>query len=348
MKTDCQECPTEEQMRNKQYNYCVIDADIIAYRSAAAVENTIYELYDQDGDLIQEFDSAASCKIHLEEAREFFNIDTSNWVRKSRKVYGDLDDAKKVCDNFCKFIEKTVKAGKYIYYLSGDKNFRKDVASVVEYKHARKSNEKPVHLKAIRQHLINKYGARVTPDCECDDAIACALYQSYERCGVDTDVCLVSIDKDLFGVAGCTYQFIKDEFKCTTELEANIWTGVQALMGDPTDSIPGLPDMPKEIRKQYDLGNYRGVGEKTARKYLEGCNSLQEIYTRILEAYKGHYGETYTYEDWRGNTVTKTYVELADEQLSLVYMMRKKGEIWPDYKKRIRLKTLEEIGLCGP
>jgi len=340
-----EECPTQEQMRNKTYKYCVIDADIIAYRSAAAVESTIYELYDGAGDLLQDFSSAASCKTYQEDARDILEIDTSDWVRKSRKVYGELEDAKTVCDNFCKAIEKNVKAGKYIYYLSGTNNFRKDIATVVEYKHARKSNEKPIHLNEVRQHLIDNYGARVTPDCECDDAIACALYQSYERCGVDTDVCLASIDKDLLGSVGIIYNFIKDEFYCITETEANIWTGVQALMGDPTDSIPGLPKFPEDIRKQYDLGNYKGVGEKTAKKYLEGCNSLQEVYTRILEAYRGHYGKTHTYKDWKGNTVTKTYVEMADEQLSLVYMMRKKGEIWTDYKKRIGLKTLEELTL---
>ena len=43
----------------------------------------------------------------------------------------------------------------YVLYLTGKGNFRKEYAVTAEYKGTRKDKEKPVHIQALRQHLID-------------------------------------------------------------------------------------------------------------------------------------------------------------------------------------------------
>ena len=60
----------------------------------------------------------------------------------------------------------------YRVYLTGKGNFRKDIAVTAPYKGNRKDKEKPVHLEAIRQYLIDDWSAIVTEGEEADDLIA--------------------------------------------------------------------------------------------------------------------------------------------------------------------------------
>jgi DNA polymerase-1 len=116
----------------------------------------------------------------------------------------------------------------------------------------------------------------ISPGYEADDIIA-TLSSRLER---DTSVRIVSGDKDLFQVVSDSTHvlrpgkggllddeidpaFLKDKYN----LAPPQFIDYQALRGDPTDNVPGVP----------------GVGEKTALKLMQQFGSLEAVYERLDE-----------------------------------------------------------------
>jgi len=152
----------------------------------------------------------------------------------------------------------------YQLYLTGKGNFRFDIAKTHPYKGTRSKKEKPIHYAAIRQHLIDYWKAEVVEGQEADDAIAQGQHASGYK-----DV-IVTIDKDLNGVPGKHYNFVKRlEYDITAE-EATRFFYSQILTGDTVDNIIGL----------------KGIGPKKAEKILEDCTTEREMYEACVAAYE--------------------------------------------------------------
>ena len=60
----------------------------------------------------------------------------------------------------------------YETYLTGKTNFRHDIAKSHPYKGNRSASEKPEHLGATREHMVNNWGAVVSVNEEADDLIS--------------------------------------------------------------------------------------------------------------------------------------------------------------------------------
>ena len=133
----------------------------------------------------------------------------------------------------------------YDLYLTGSTNFRFDYAVTAPYKGNRKS-EKPVHFKAIREHLLTKWGAILTVDEEADDAIAIAATLHGD------DSITVSLDKDFDQVKGWHYNFAKKDLYYVTEEEGLNFLYRQVLMGDAVDNIIGVRGIGKVQTPEYE------------------------------------------------------------------------------------------------
>ena len=147
----------------------------------------------------------------------------------------DLDQVLISTENFIKDMYRRVKLGKYIFFLTGEGNFRYDVAKRKPYKGNRADMEKPRHLLDVKGFLVEYYNAMICSGFEADDALAtCA-----SRYG--SSAVVMTIDKDLLQVPGYHYNFVKDErYFVSAEAGAyNLWK--QVITGDTTDNIPGLP-----------------------------------------------------------------------------------------------------------
>lgn len=175
-------------------------------------------------------------------------------------------------------------ASEYKLYLTGENNFRFDVATVVPYK-SKRNPEKPWHYKNVRVYM-ESLGAVVVDGMEADDAMAMDQ-------GENTIIC--TRDKDLRQVPGWHYgwelgaqpefalQYV-DELgkielldKKPKEVKG---TGLrffyaQLIIGDTVDTIPGLP----------------GKGAVFAYKLLDGLETEEEMFNAVLEAYEVKYGE---------------------------------------------------------
>lgn len=175
-----------------------------------------------------------------------------------------------------------------ILYLTGKNNFRHDIAKQQEYKGGRKA-VKPFHWKYIRSYLIAQWGAIVVDGMEADDALA--IEQTKRLHLKDTIIC--SRDKDLKQVPGYHYQWEcgkQGSFgpEWVDELgyiklkgpKKIVGCGLkffysQVLTGDSTDTYGGLP----------------GCGPIRAFAILNECNSDEEMYNVVLEAFTFKYGE---------------------------------------------------------
>lgn len=145
----------------------------------------------------------------------------------------------------------------YHVFLTGKGNFRNDIAVTAPYKGNRKEKEKPVHLEAIRQYLVENWNATISEDQEADDDIAIAA--------TDESI-IVSLDKDFKQVPCRHYNFNKQELTEVTEAEGLLFFYQQIIMGDRADNIMGV----------------HGIGEKKSLKLLEGLTEI-EMYNKCIE-----------------------------------------------------------------
>jgi hypothetical protein len=152
----------------------------------------------------------------------------------------------------------------YQGYLTGKGNFRYDIAVTTPYKGNRVS-EKPVHLQALRDHLVNSWGFIVVEGIEADDIVATKGTELKDKC------IIVGIDKDLDQIPGWHYNYRKKEKDYVTEFEGLTAFYTQILTGDRIDNIIGL----------------KGIGPVKAKRILEECTNENELYQAVLKAYEG-------------------------------------------------------------
>lgn len=148
----------------------------------------------------------------------------------------------------------------YECILTGSGNFRKQIYP--EYKANRKDKPKPKWLQDIREFLKENWNAQVTSGCEADDQLGVKQNEQ-------TIIC--SIDKDLLQIPGRHYNWVKSEFYNQTLLGGIRHFYEQLLQGDRGDNIPGLD----------------GIGPKKAQRFLEGCETEQDMFNLCLKLYKG-------------------------------------------------------------
>lgn len=186
-------------------------------------------------------------------------------------------------------------ADDYQLYLTGSGNYRNEVAVTAPYKENRSGKAKPVHLDALREYLVENWGATVTDGEEADDAIAIAATQLGEA------AVMVSIDKDFDQIPGWHYNFVKHQLYKVSPEEATAAFYQQVLKGDRIDNIIGL----------------KGIGDVKAIKMLKDCTTETEYYNACVAAYVKH--EKLSTEEAEARVL---------ENARLLWLRRKEEELW--------------------
>lgn len=114
----------------------------------------------------------------------------------------------------------------YRLFLSGKNNFRYDVYP--EYKANRLDKPRPKWEQALKQYLVDQWGALSINGMEGDDA--CGIHQD------DTSI-ISSNDKDLNQIPGWHYNFVKKERYYVTKEEGIRFFFEQLINGDRVDNI---------------------------------------------------------------------------------------------------------------
>lgn len=190
-----------------------------------------------------------------------------------------------------------------IYLTDSGSNFRiEEACDVFPYKGHRKDAEKPKHLDAIRQYMIDKYDAELQVGQEADDALAIGAVQQGHG--------IATIDKDLDGVPGWHYNWKKEATYYVSEVEANRFFYTQMLTGDATDNIPGL---------------FKRTGVKAMAKVkapLEEMDDIQEMYDYVLHTYLN------AVEDKGMSSDERDVERWLLSQGRCLWMRRSEGEMW--------------------
>lgn len=220
----------------------------------------------------------------------------------------------------------------YVGFLTDSlSNYRITLAKTWPYKGHRKAGERPKYYQAIREYMVEQWGAQVMVGIEADDALAMA-HTHFESLGLESVI--VTEDKDLLQVPALHYNIHKNKqvFRISEEEGfKNLW--LQVITGDRTDNIPGVShacsqtttgtwnlnlkeqEMPTEARKKlykkYPIQEL--YGPATALKYLSEY-SLSEWPSKVLELYIDKYEDTEKHEGYGDLRFQETF--------DLIYMLR--------------------------
>lgn len=255
----------------------LIDGDVVAYRCGFAVEKTKYLC--EDGHKFERFDNAKDAKEH-------------GGLTWSRKEIEPEENALYLVDQVIKdILQRYPDFDPRIWLSPSVGNFRERIATRAKYKGNRDAQLRPVHFKAIREHLCSRWDARDTAGQEADDAIGIDMHANPGSISV-------SIDKDLLQLPGRHYNWVDKSERVISTREASLNFYTQVLAGDPTDNVPGI----------------EGIGPMKARKLLKIAKGPKDAWDLCLDAYKREYGED-----------GEIY---AIETAKLVYIRRKPEETW--------------------
>ena len=237
----------------------LIDMDLIVYRVGAACDNWYYEYAGQD------FDSSKELKAHLKRTCDSKEQAEEAYTQAERKRNPEpWDDCR---DSVVSFTEDLIEPfDDYQGYLSGKGNFRHRVATILPYKGNRKDSQRPYHYDAIRQLLVDVYGAKLSENMEADDMLG--LNQT-------EGTCIVTVDKDLDMIPGQHYNWEKDKKYFVDELDGLKFFYKQMLTGDSTDNILGL----------------YGVGPNSKLlKNIDAMETQHEMHIYVTEQYFARFG----------------------------------------------------------
>ena len=124
-----------------------------------------------------------------------------------------------------------------VYLTCSGHQFRHDVAKTAVYKGNRKGTEKPQHLQAIRDHMVNMWDAVESVEQEADDCLAIEATQ------LDYNCTIVSVDKDMMQVPCWHYNPVKDTMVKVTSAEGIKFFYTQILTGDSVYNIIGSSEI---------------------------------------------------------------------------------------------------------
>ena len=148
-------------------------------------------------------------------------------------------------------------------FLTGSSNFRFEL--VDNYKANRVGTERPVHLQAIRDHMVDNYEAVVSVGEEADDMIG------IRATSIGPHAIVASIDKDMLQIPCIHYNLWRKTWTKVSEWEGLLFFYEQILTGDRADNIIGL----------------KGIGPVKAKKIIASATTERELFDRCVEKYDG-------------------------------------------------------------
>ncbi len=162
------------------------------------------------------------------------------------------------------------KPSQFVFFMDGrGKNFRHELYPLYKANRDATPEDLVAQFEPVKR-MITHLGLHleVSDGCEADDCIA-SLANRYSK---DRPVVIIGADKDLrqclndnvwlWDPAAKEEKLISAQaFTHETGLHPEQWPDVQALIGDSSDNIPGVP----------------GIGPKTAQKIFMDFSSLEDI-----------------------------------------------------------------------
>lgn len=299
----------------------IIDADLIAYRYAAANEKRSIVAKHVKSGREKIFKTRTELKELLKEKNiefkpEDYEIED---VQTAASVRFALRNIKGIIQR----LKDHTWADRVELYLGTGKTFRHALALPTPYKDNRDDNIKPLQLADVRRYMQVKHKAQLIRGIETDDMITIRAYEELAK-GNYPIIC--SADKDAWQSQGVeVLDFTKEEWvgkvmptvgtlwkeKTSYKGEGLKFLALQVLAGDNADTYKG-----------YELSKI-SYGPAKAMKALEKANTEKEILEVIISEFKRLYPEPFDYTDCHGVEHTEvTWFEMLEMYWTLAYMKR--------------------------
>lgn len=189
-------------MPRRKKRTLLIDGDIIAYQTAAAVEEPL-------------------------------RWDDGLWT-----LHADENKAKAIVDETLDNIMADLEGTHMIIALSDSQNFRYRVYPL--YKSNRIGKRRPMVLPALKEHMTETYDCYLRPDLEGDDILGILATHPRivrgERIIVSKDKDMKTIPCNFYDMGKSAQGIVE-----IPEDIANYWHMFQTLTGDQADGYPGCP-----------------------------------------------------------------------------------------------------------
>lgn len=237
-----------------------IDGDILPYTVGFATQRNIHTLDIEGVANYSPFFVSTSKKAINDVLKQvpFAQLTTTRWAEEPMQA---LNTLKIMLDSIvqgsgCKLFKVV---------LSGEDNFRNDIATIQPYKGNRTDFEKPVHWQYLRNWLADKPYTIMAENEEADDVVSRAMIAGHVGC---------TIDKDLDNTPGTHYNFRKGEVYEVTDTEAFQNFYRQCLTGDVADNIPGI----------------KGIGAVKSKRIVSQTDPY-DMERAVLDVYREHYDD---------------------------------------------------------
>ena len=259
----------------------LIDADTAMYKAGCSDETRWYDVIDIEGDVVRPFQ-------YKKEAQAYADESPYPLFLVPRKTAGPLKNALSNLKTYMNKIIDHPECTTYEVFIGGTGNFRYDVDPT--YKQDRDPMGKPLHLSAMKDYMVKKYGAHRCDGMEADDVVS--IHIGYDL----KNNCIVSVDKDLRNTPGWHFNPDKLTLDYITESEADLNFYRQLLMGDSTDGIVGIA----------------GYGKAASTRILPVAMPPEDMCAVVWEHYK-----------------LKGYdMDYFVQQGRLLWMLREEGIMW--------------------
>lgn len=347
------------------YELLIVDADTLVFRSSKFVQEDYIIVKHIKSGRKKEFRNKTEFYGHWskkeggwlaqtnqersEKGLEPFSVEDfeiTEHVRLIDEIEDHIEEGVKNFDFSVGHIKKTKLAPDYKLLIGGEGNYRYDIAETLEYKGNRP--DKPLLFEEIKEAILIKYRNKieVVEGREVDDQ--CAVYgrenASHHNKTGEWKYCLAFVDKDLKMIYSpyINYDNIEEGVTTPTPLECAKHYGKQLLTGDlSVDNIAGLPNIPNELREKYGVRKGKGVGDTTAINYLKSCDTIKEVFERVVEAYRAYYGDDlFEFTNHKGETYKCDWLDRLQEVAILVYMNPLEDPVSYDIRD-----TLDKLGV---
>ena len=299
---------------NSTKTLALIDGDELVYKAGFASQTTVYHVLKDENEV--------GLFPNKHDAIEFIGNDEGYDIQ-SEIVVAEEDIALMSLRAVYNTIMSDVNTTDFRIYLSGENNFRRDVATIAEYKGNRDESSKPVYLPLLKEVLKDRYGAIVVDGIEADDALSITQWHHYTN-KTNWGTIIVTQDKDLDMVPGVHYNPSKRESTVISPKDARLSFYSQLLSGDNVDNIPGI---------------YR-IAKKTAMKKLAPLidHSNNRLINFVIEEYEKAYQNPKISKkmDW-----SKLGKDRITELGQLLWMLQFKDQIWSPDENYYRCVGLE-------
>lgn len=313
----------------------LIDGDILAFRmSAAADERNILVKHNPTGK-VKVFKHRTELKKRLTEKGVIDQL--NDYTVEDQVIPGEISYCMFNIKNRIKKLKEFTEADRTEIYISGDVNFRKDLALPTRYKAVRDDLYRPTFLDDSKEYLTKYHGAVKAWEIEADDILSVRAYEEIDK---GNRAIIASVDKDTFQAERVGFldwtQENMETFWIPNNPAGDIahngkkvvghgykFLAYQWLVGDKVDGYK-----PTELSKL-------SYGDKTAVAHLAPLKTQEEISNFIVQKYKEFYPEPFTYIAWNGQEIEATWETMADLYFKCAWMKRSWDD-QSDFKELLR------------